>query len=400
MTSKKVKPEVEEVEVIELDFDTVESETNEEVLDYTDMEEETYIEEEEVEVIEEKIVGETIDELEESFGDFLDEMERCSDEAVEHCKMGDLDEMTKEIADAQTFISSFMDESSKSFGERVGGFLTALPIVGEAIQNKMDEAKMEKFKSEGVKDVLNEMFNNFEKKKEKIKMLTKKTEIMRNNLREQELQLGMYIKKLQVIKNAEDTTAYDKIRATDMENRALVQESITKEMIYNQIDFIIELNMTLMNKLGRTLPIIKNTMKNNLGIASNIAEMKKTLDMMNGLEQLSNKITRTSTGNIQTLIVDTTKSITSGTDIEFYKESSKRNIEFSEKLKNERVANIKKMISDNEVLNSISFDSTHLIEDRKNAEIMALEDMTAKIKNNNEKVKKTELKKKMKAVMK
>jgi uncharacterized protein with GYD domain len=93
---------------------------------------------------------------------------------------------------------------------------------------------------------------------------------------------------------------------------------------------------------------------------------------MNTLEDLSNEITRSSTNNIQSLIVDVTKSLSDGTDIEFYKESAKRNEDFNKTLTQARVKHIETTVGNYETLKQIEVDTSNQIEFRRNAEALAL----------------------------
>jgi len=167
-------------------------------------------------------------------------------------------------------------------------------------------------------------------------------------------------------------SAADKMRALDMSIIAQTQDRISKEMIYSQLSFIIELMENLMVKISKTLPTLKNTLSNSLNIVGTINSIKDAVDMMNSLEELSNEITKTSSNNIQNLIIDVTKSLSDGTDIEFYKESAKRNEEFHNTLLESRKKYIKKNIGTYETLKQIEVDTSNQLQNRRKAEALAL----------------------------
>jgi uncharacterized protein YjgD (DUF1641 family) len=127
-----------------------------------------------------------------------------------------------------------------------------------------------------------------------------------------------------------------------------------------------------MVKISKTLPTLKNTLNNSLNIVGAINSIKDAVQMMNTLENLTNEITQTSTNNIQTLIVDVTKSLSDGTDVEFYKESAKRNEEFNKTLIEARVKHIEKTVSNYNTLKEIQLDTSNQIELRRDAELQAL----------------------------
>jgi len=150
------------------------------------------------------------------------------------------------------------------------------------------------------------------------------------------------------------------------------QQHITKDMVYNNLAFIIELLENLMIKISKTLPTLKNTLSNSLNIVGSINSIKDAVEMMNTLESLTNEISQSSTNNIQGLIVNVTESLSDGTDIEFYKDSQKRNEEFNKTLIDARVRHIESTVSNYETLKTMQIDASSQLEHRRNAEMKAL----------------------------
>jgi len=313
----------------------------------------------------------TVQELEVEFTSFIGEMEVANESVSAGIRMDELNEIGDEIIKAKTYITSFANGEKKSVREQAYNQLTNLPLIGEWAKEKVQEVQVQVIKDSGVKEVLESIFTSFETKKKRLIELTSMAENMRNNLIEQEKKLGIYIKELdEIIQNP--PSAADKMRALDMSIIAQTQDRISKEMIYSQLSFIIELMENLMVKISKTLPTLKNTLSNSLNIVGTINSIKDAVDMMNSLEELSNEITKTSSNNIQNLIIDVTKSLSDGTDIEFYKESAKRNEEFHNTLLESRKKYIKKNIGTYETLKQIEVDTSNQLQNRRKAEALAL----------------------------
>lgn len=313
----------------------------------------------------------TVQDLEVEFNGFIKEMEVANDTVAASIQMDELNEIGDEIIKAKQYLTSFASGEKKSVREQAYTQLTALPLIGRWAKDKVEEVQVQHMKDSGVKEVLESIFDSFEVKKKRLIELTGMAETMRTNLIAQEQKLGVYITQLdQIIENP--PSAADKMRALDMSIIAQSQDRISKEMIYNQVNFIIELMENLMIKISKTLPTLKNTLSNSLNIVGTINSIKDAVTMINTLEDLSNEITRTSTNNIQNLIVDVTKSLSDGTDIEFYRESAKRNEDFNKTLTSERVKHIKQIQDNYTTLKEIEVDTSNQIEHRRNQEALAL----------------------------
>ena len=333
------------------------------------------VDEVEVEMVEVDEIRETyegsMDDLEKDFGLFIQEMENANDRIAANINMDELDEISGDIIKAKEYLSSFASGEKKSVREKAYNKLTALPLIGGWAKDKVEEAQTQSLEDSTVKEVLNGIFNSFDVKKKRLVDLTIMMDGMKNNLIKQEITLGNYIDKLNdIIANPKNVA--DKMRALEMSVMAQSQDKITKEMIYNNLNIIMELMEGLHHKISKTLPVIKNTLSNSLNIVGTINSIRDAVDMMNTLETLSNEINQKSTGNIQTLVIDTTKSLSDGTDIEFYKESAKRNEEFNKTLLEARKEHIKTTLSNYETLKEIGIDSSNQIAYRREEEARAL----------------------------
>lgn len=325
-----------------------------------------------------KVINETkkqrtvsVESLEVEFSQFIKDMEVANKSAAGVMKMDELNEIGEEVIKAKNYLTSFASGEKKSVREKAYSQLSNVPLIGNWAKDKVQEVQTQTLRDSGVKDVLEGIFSSFETKKKRLIELSEMIEKMRDNLVNQEQRLGVYIKQLDdIITNPPSVT--DKMRALDMSIIAQSQDRISKEMIYNQINFILELITNLMIKISKTLPTLKNTLNNSLNIVGTINSIKDAVTMMNTLEDLTNEITKTSTNNIQDLIVDVTKSLSDGTDIEFYKESAERNEKFNNILTSERVKHIKKIQHNYNTLKQIEINTSKQIESRRNAEAIAL----------------------------
>ena len=315
--------------------------------------------------------GHSIQELEQEFNSFIKEMETANETVSSGIQMDELNEIGDEVIKAKQYLTSFASGEKKSVREKAYSQLIALPLIGDWAKEKVEEVQVQQMENSGVKEVLEGIFESFEVKKKRLIELTTMAEGMRENLINQEQRLGKYIAQLDEI-IANPPSVADKMRALDMSIIAQAQDRISKEMIYNQLNFIISMMEQLMTKISKTLPTLKNTLNNSLNIVGTINSIKDAVEMMNTLEDLSNEITRTSTNNIQGLIVDVTKSLSDGTDIEFYKESAKRNEEFNQTLTKARIKHIKTTVDNYETLKQIEVDTSNQIEMRRKEEAKAL----------------------------
>jgi hypothetical protein len=321
--------------------------------------------------IAEIVEQEDIEALEKDFNAFIKTMESDTYKVSAGINMDELDEISEDVIKAKEYLSSFASGEKKTIREKAYNQISSFPLIGSWAKDKIEEVQTQNIKDSSVKEVLEGIFKSFDVKKTRLLELTTMMEGMKNNLLNQEKHLGDYIVRLEgIIKNPKNTV--EKMKALEMSVMAESQDKITKEMIYNNLNIIMELMEGLHYKISKTLPVIKNTLNNSLNIVGTINSIRDAVSMMNALESLSNDINKKSTSNIQSLVIDTTKSLSEGTDIEFYKESAKRNEEFNKTLLEARKEHIKTTIDNYESLKQIGIDSSNQIQYRQEEEAKAL----------------------------
>lgn len=313
------------------------------------------------------VAEESLEDLEKNFNSFITQMEEANNAVSAGINMDELDEISTEIIKAREYLTSFASGEKKSIREKAYNQLTAIPLIGGWAKERAQEAQEQMLQDSSVQEVLDGIFKSFNIKKKRLLELTAMMDGMRTNLLNQEQVLNEYILKLNYIID-NPSSAVERMKALEMSVIAQSQEKITKEMIYNNINIIMELMEGLHHKIAKTLPIIKNTLNNSLNIVGTINSIRDAVEMMNTLENLSNEINQKSTKNIQELIINTTKSLSDGTDIEFYKESAKRNEEFNKTLLEARKKHIAKTVQNYEDLRKIGVDVSNQIANRQEEE--------------------------------
>jgi len=305
----------------------------------------------------------TIEDIEENFNSFIKKVDLQNSEISSTINMNELDEISDEILKAREYLNSFASGEKKSVREKAYNQISNIPFIGNWAKDKINEVQEQHLKDSGVNEVLKNIFESFTKKQKRLLTLTFLIHNMKNNLLEQEVELNNYIILLDEIVNS-TSNPVEKMKAIEMSVMAQSQDKIIKEMIYNNINIIIELMEGLHYKISKTLPVIKNTLNNSLNIVGTINSIKDAVQMMNALENLTNEINQKSTESIQSLIIDTTKSLSEGTDIEFYKNSAQRNLNFNKALLEARKKHISKTVEDYNTLKNISIDVSNQIESR------------------------------------
>lgn len=358
--------------IVEVEVETVEIEIEVETVEMV----EATIEEER------EVYAGGMDTLESEFGSFIEDMEHANAQVTANINMDELNEISADIMKAREYLSSFASGEKKSVREKAYNQIANVPLLGNWAKGKIEEVQAQAFEDSSVKEVLDGIFDSFNVKKKRLVELTVMMDGMRTNLMTQEGQLGQYIQKLDDV-IANPANVGDKMRALEMSNMAMSQDKITKEMVYNNLNIIMELMEGLHHKISKTLPVIKNTLTNSLNIVGTINSIRDAVDMMNTLETLSNEINQKSTANIQDLVIDTTKSLSDGTDIEFYKNSADRNEKFNKTLLEARKTHIKKTVEDHETLKKIGIDAGNQIEYRREQEALALGHSLDKMKKTN-----------------
>jgi len=331
----------------------------------------TDVEVESAEVVEEFVFEGTLDELEKDFNAFQTKVEQDTSSMSSNLNMDELNEIGDEIIKAKEYLTSFARGEKKSIREKAYNQLIALPLIGDWAKERVEDAQLQAVKDSGVKEVLESIFDNFDVKKKRLIELTYLAEEIKGSLIEQEIQNAGYIQKLDYIINTTDN-AGDKMRALDMANQAEASDKIIKDQVYNKLQFIIEMMEQLMMKMSKTLPAMKAQLLNETSIAGMIQNISDAVKMMGSLQSLTNEIAQTSTENIQGMIISVTNDLSNGTDIEYYKKSAERNAKFQETMKNARVKQIETTVNTYNALKDIGVNTSNQLENRLNAERLAL----------------------------
>jgi len=336
-------------------------------------------EEIEVEIVESEIVEEahepvemqSMDALEQEFGAFVSEIESTTSDITTNINMDELNEIGEEIIKAKAYLTSFANGEKKTTREKAYNQLVSLPLIGGWAKDKVEEAQLQHVKDSGVKDVLKSMFDNFDIKKKRLVELTGLADTIRTNLIAQEGELAVYIVKLDNI--IEHTTSpTDKMRALDMSIQAQSSDKIIKDQVHNKLHFIVDMMEALHMRMSKTIPTLKAQLLNETSIAGMITSIADSVKMMDSLQSLTNDIAKTSTENIQGLIVDVTKSLTDGVDVEFYRKSAETNEKFQQTMIECSAKRIKSTVKAYDTLKEIGVDTSNQLERRVHSEKVAL----------------------------
>ena len=157
-----------------------------------------------------------------------------------------------------------------------------------------------------------------------------------------------------------------------MSNQAQYQDKVIKEQVYNKLAFIVDMMEQLHMRMSKTIPAMKSQLMNETQISGMINSIADSVKMLGELQGLTNSIAKKSTEKVQNLIVDVTKDLTDGSDIEYYRDSAKRNIEFQKTMRNARVKMIENTVNTYSELQQIGIDTSNQLENRINAERKAL----------------------------
>jgi hypothetical protein len=318
--------------------------------------------------------GYNISQLEEEFSLIIKEAEKNTEVINSSMKMDELNEIGDEVIKAKNILSEYADSGkTKTATEQAYGHLSSIPLIGGWAKSKIKEVQEETLKNSGVRDILEGIFVSFQQKKVRLIELTEMSEKMRENLIAQEKQLIDYLLKLDKVV-ASPNSQVDRMKAVDMSNQVMLQKERTTDMIHNQLNFILEMMGTLYQKLSKTLPVIKNTLNDSLTIAGTINTMRDSITMMNSLEDLSNNIQRSSTENIQKLIIESTKSLSGGVDMEFFKNSAKRNEEYHKTLNKVRGEYLETSIERYQEFKELGLQTDNLLQNRVETEKILIEE--------------------------
>jgi len=316
----------------------------------------------------------SIEDIEKNFNSFVKEIDSNMDKMSTVIQNDELNQISDEILKAKEYIETFSRGETKSFKEKTLSHLGNVPMIGDWAKGKYEEVRRTNFENSSVKEIIEGIFNTFEEKKKRLIVLSENIDLLRSNLQVQEAKLEEYIVQLDyIIDNT--TSSGEKLKAIDMSIVAQSQRQVVKEMLYNQIDFILNLMETLMVKIVKTLPVLKNTLNSSVNIAATINSMKDTVEMMNSLEELTNKVTQESTNNIQSLIIDVMDNFSEKIDEEFYEKAADRNIQFTKDLIDSRKKYIEKSVKGYKNLKSIEVKMQQALLERANAEEETLQIM-------------------------
>jgi len=311
-------------------------------------------------------------EIEKSFNDFILEVGTTTEAVSGRINVDELNEIGDSIVSAKQFLTSFANGEKKSVRTRAYNQLKNVPLIGDWAKGKVEEIQTQALKDSSVKEVLNDIFDSFEIKKKRLIELTEIASNIRVELMKQEIKVGEYISDLEhILSSTEDPVT--RMKALEMSIQAQTSDKIIKDQVYNKINFILELMEALMIRMSKTLPAIKSQLLNETSISGMINSISDSVKMMSSLQELTNEIAKTSTENIQGLIIDVTKELTNGADIEFYKQSAETNKKFHQTLISCEQERIKNNIDSFKKLKEISDDTTLQLQQRTNSQIKALE---------------------------
>jgi len=323
----------------------------------------------EVEMVEEREIS--ITKLEDSFSEFLIVVDTTTSKISTNINMDELNEIGDEILKAREYLISFASGEKKSTREKLYNQVGNLPLIGSWASKKAEEVQLQSLKDSNVKDVLQGIFDNFEIKKKRLVELTTLADTIRNSLLNSEKKLGEFIKDIDYILST-TTDPASKMRAYDMSIQAQSSEKIIKDQVHNKLHFIIEMMEALHLRMSKTLPSIKAQLINETSIAGMITSISDSVKMMDSLQELTNEISRTSTANIQGLIMEVSDQLTNGVDVDFYKKSAETNAAFQKTMNECTAKRIKATVDTYNELKDIGMDVSRQLENRVSAQCQAL----------------------------
>jgi len=312
--------------------------------------------------LEQEVQTTSMDELESSFNIFMEDITKETQNTSSNLQMNELEEIGQSIIDAQVYLSSFSKGEKMDYKQKAFSHLSNMPLIGNYAKKKIEDIKETNLKNSSVVDVVNKMFNDFEDKKKKLYQLTDTADAMQKNMKEQEVELLKYIKKLDyIVQNT--AVPSEKLRALSLSSMAEVQQKQIQELVYNRIAFIMELNQELIVKLSKVLPTMKNQLLNETSIAAMINAIKDTIEMTNGLQNLTNEIAMNSSEKVGKVIIEGTKMLSNNEDqIKFLETSQKRNIEYHKDLASARKEHITKTVEQYAQIKNVNANNTKMLE--------------------------------------
>jgi len=334
-----------------------------------------FIIEETEETLQTKVNNNTnsIEDLEQKFTSFMDNVQKQNDKLTANINVDELNNIGDEILKAREYLMSFANGERKSIREKAYNQITNLPLLGNWAKEKINEVQQQNLKDSNAKEVLQGIYNSFEVKQKRLVELTSMLSTMREDMLLNISELSKFITILDEILQSETSSPIEKMKALEMSVTAQSQHKKINESLYNNVDIIIELMGSLHYKITKALPSIKMDLERNINIVGSMNAVKDAADMLNSIEELSNEIAKKSSESIQELILSTTKAMGEGTNIDFYEDSAKRNIEYNKKLTEAKKQYISKMASDYKKLSDINSNLSNQLEHRAKEEQVLLE---------------------------
>jgi len=120
------------------------------------------------------------------------------------------------------------------------------------------------------------------------------------------------------------------------------------ELVINQLPVLTNLINTFLSKVNKTLPFLKMTLQNQLKVNSAIKTLTILIESVEELEKFSKELERQNSKIIYGLIENVNKRMAKNIDIEYYKDTQRRNSEFKvkyEKSMNEYLSKLNELKS-------------------------------------------------------
>ena len=120
------------------------------------------------------------------------------------------------------------------------------------------------------------------------------------------------------------------------------------ELVINQLPVLTNLINTFLSKVNKTLPFLKMTLQNQLKVNSAIKTLTILIESVEELEKFSKELERQNSKIIYGLIENVNKKMAKNIDIEYYKDTQRRNSEFKvkyEKSMNEYLSKLNELKS-------------------------------------------------------
>jgi len=167
--------------------------------------------------------------------------------------------------------------------------------------------------------ILKEFFIELNKMKEQIKIENEKILLNKKELEE----------KLKTAKEDKNTN----LEVELLEIIVTLESKLANnnELVINQLPVLTNLINTFLSKVNKTLPFLKMTLQNQLKVNSAIKTLTILIESVEELENFSKELERQNSKIIYGLIENVNKRMAKNIDIEYYKDTQRRNSEFKAK---------------------------------------------------------------------